>query len=191
MIDRQQRIHGQRPGVQNGGLRTAVLIVATMTTALTAGIFVDWSITIMPGLNDVDDRTFVETFQSLDEAINNPLFIGVGFTGALLSTGLAVALYLRPERRPVLIWVGAAMVCYLIVCVITIGVHEPLNETIRTARLDGNTDFAALRAELDETMWTTWNSVRAVASVIGFGCLAWALVIHRQFGQIPSRRTTR
>lgn len=180
----------QRTG--NGVFRTVVLILATMTTGLLAGFFVNWSNVVMPGLSNVDDRTFVVAFQELDAAITNPLFLGVGYMGALLFTGLAVVLHLRAGQRPVLVWAGAALVCCLVVYGITFGVHEPLNEKLRTATEPGSTaDFAALRAQLDETMWTAWNTVRAVAATIGFGCLTWALVIHRGLGQTTSRPTDR
>lgn len=166
------------------GRRTALLIFATMTTGLTAGVFADWSNTIMPGLSNVDDHTFVATFQALDTAITNPLFLGLGLTGGLLSTALAFVLYLRGEQRAqraVAAWLGAALLCHVLVLAITFGVHEPLNVTIRTAGDPGTiTDLAAVRAELDEAMWTTWNTVRALVATIGFGCLTWVLVIHRR-----------
>ena len=180
---------GQQP-IDGGALRTGVLIAATMTTGLTAGVFADWSNTIMPGLNDVDDRTFVTTFRALDAAITNPLFLGVGFMGSLLLAALSAALHLRAQQRPVLVWTGAALVCCLLVFGITFGVHEPLNEDLRTAgELESNADFAAARAQLDEAMWTAWNTVRAVASTIAFGCLTWALVIHRRPGRTAGPRT--
>jgi uncharacterized membrane protein len=169
--------------IGSGVVRTGILILATLTTGLTAGVFVDWSNAIMPGLSSVDDRTFVAAFRALDASITNPLFLGVGFMGALLFTGLSAALHLRAEQRPVLMWIGAALVCYLAVFVITFGVHEPLNEKLRTAgEPASDAEFAAARALLDEAMWTAWNTVRAVASTIAFGCLTWALVIHRRRG---------
>lgn len=178
---------GQRRG-ESGVLRTGVLIMATMTTGLTAGVFADWSNAIMPGLSNVDDRTFVAAFQAFDAAILNPLFVGVGFTGALLLTGLSAVLHVRKEWRAVLVWVGAALAFSLVVPVITFGVHEPLNETIRTAGAPASdADFAAVRTQLDEARWTAWNTVRAVASTVAFGCLTWSLVIHRRIGEATGR----
>lgn len=168
------------------------MILATMTTGLLAGVFVDWSNTIMPGLSDVDDRTFVAAFRALDAAITNPLFLGVGFTGSLLFTGLAVALQLRSGQRTLLMWLGAALVCCVVVSAITFGVHEPLNEKLRTAtEPGGNAGPAAVRAQLDETMWTAWNTVRALASTIAFGCLTWTLVLHRGPGRPTGRPSER
>jgi uncharacterized membrane protein len=164
---------------ETGVLRTGVLLAATMTTGLMAGVFANWSNAIMPGLNNVDDRTFVTAFRALDAAITNPLFLG-GFTGAMLLIALSATLHHRVEHRPVLWWVGAALLCYLAVLVTTFGVNEPLNEHFRTGGESGaGADFAAVRAQLDEARWTAWNTARALASTIAFGCLGWALVIHR------------
>ncbi|MFD3698836.1 DUF1772 domain-containing protein [Streptomyces sp. NPDC058646] len=166
-------------------------MAATMTTGLLAGFFVNWSNAVMPGLRNVDDRTFVEAFRALDAAITNPLFLGVGFMGTLLFTGLSVVLHLRAGQRPVLMWAGAALVCCLVVFAITFGIHEPLNEKIRTATAsDSGAALTAVRAQLDEATWTTWNTVRAVAATIGFGCLAWTLVIRRGLGQEAANRST-
>ena len=44
-------------------LREAVLIAATLTTGLMAGVFGIYSNAIMPGLRRTDDRTFVASFQ--------------------------------------------------------------------------------------------------------------------------------
>lgn len=167
------------------GLRAGILVGATLTTGLVAGVFVDWSNTIMPGLSDVDDRTFVASFRALDAAITNPLFLGVEFTGALVLTGLAAVLHRRREHRLVLMWVGGALIATLVAWGVTFGVNEPLNEKLRTAgTLQSDADFAAARAVLDEAKWTAWNTVRAVASTVAFGCLAGALVVHRRIGRV-------
>ncbi|WUI04247.1 DUF1772 domain-containing protein [Spirillospora sp. NBC_00431] len=180
----RRRGAADRPRRSGGGaLRTTSLIIATVTTGLTAGVFTDWSNTIMPGLHDVDDRTFVMAFRALNEAIENPLFVGVEFTGALLFIGLSAALHLRPGRRRVLLWVGAALAFYLVTNVVTVGVHFPLNDKIMEGEPHSDADFAAARAQLDEAKWTAWNTVRAVSTTLAFGCLTWALAIHRRHGE--------
>lgn len=168
-------------------LRTFVLILTTMTTGMLAGIFVHWSNTVMRGLKGVDDRTFVESFRSLDDAINNPLFLG-GFTCALLLIVLAAALSLGADQRAVLVWVGIALVLYLVACVITFGVHLPLNEEAHAGDgANGNVDYAAIRAQVDEATWTAWNTVRALAVTGTFGCLMWALVLVNRHSPTSSR----
>ena len=166
--------------MSNDTLRTGALVLATVTTGLTAGVFVDWSNTIMPGLGDVDDRAFVTSFKALDAAISNPLFLGVELTGSLVLTGVAAVLHRHPAHRPVLVWVGAALAGTVVVWSVTLGINEPLNEKLRTAPLHDDADFAAARALLDEARWTAWNTVRAVASTAALGCLAGALAVRRR-----------
>lgn len=162
-------------------LRTATLLLATLTTGLTAGVYTDWSNTVMPGLGDVDDRTFVTAFQSLDAAIANPLFLGVEFTGSLLLIASALVLHLRSGERAAVVWLSVALAAYLVSVVITMGVNEPLNQQLRSVtELGTDADFAAARALLDEARWTAWNTARALATLIAFGGLAWTLVLHRR-----------
>src|SRR5215475_509368 len=91
--------------------RVVVLIAATMTVGLVAGVFALYAHTIMPGLRRTDDRTFVGAFQSMDRAIINPWFMAC-FLGALVLTGLAVGLHFDADSRPVLPWVASAFVLY-------------------------------------------------------------------------------
>ena len=65
------------------------------------------------------------------------------------------------------------------VVVITLAVNVPLNDQIKAAGTpDQIADLAAVREQFNEATWVRWNLVRAVASTIGFGCLAWALVLY-------------
>jgi uncharacterized membrane protein len=77
-------------------LREVVLLAATLTMGLMAGVFGIWSNAIMPGLRRTDDRTFVAAFQSIDRAIINPAFM-LTFLGPLASTALAAFLHLTGE----------------------------------------------------------------------------------------------
>jgi uncharacterized membrane protein len=157
-------------------VREVVLIAATMTMGLMAGVFGIYSNAIMPGLRRTDDRTFVAAFQSIDRAIINPAFM-VTFIGALALTALAALLHLTGDRRPMLPWIGAAFVLYLFVFVITIGVNVPRNNEIKTAGdIERMADPHGARERFDEDRWVRWNHVRAFASAAAFGLLAWALV---------------
>jgi uncharacterized membrane protein len=164
-------------------LRGVTLIAATMTMGLMAGVFGLYAHTIMPGLGRANDRTFVGAFQSIDKAIINPLFLGT-FLGALVLTGLAVALHLGEDGRSVLPFAVAALVLYLAIFVVTLAVNVPLNDGLKAAGdPDRIADLAAVRERFDEARWVRWNIARAVASTAAFGCLAWALVL---YGRIPT-----
>jgi uncharacterized membrane protein len=141
-----------------------------------AGVFGIYGNAIMPGLRRTDDRTFVTAFQSIDRAIINPVFM-VTFFGALALTASAALIHLTGDQRPTLPWIGAALVLYLFVFVITIGVNVPRNNEIKAAGdVDRMTDLHGLRERFDEARWVRWNHLRTFASTVAFGLLAWALV---------------
>jgi len=172
-------------------LRLATLFAATLATGLVAGVFALYAHTIMPGLGDTDDRTFVGAFQAIDRAIINPLFL-LTFFGALVLTGVAGLLHLRGDARAVLPWVAVAFALYLVAFVITMAVNVPLNDAIKAAGdPDRIADLAAVRADFHEGRWVAWNVVRTVLSTAAFGCLAWALVVGgRAAGEAAATGTT-
>lgn len=157
-------------------LREVVLIAATMTMGLMAGVFGIYGNAIMPGLCRTDDRTFVAAFQSIDRAIINPAFMAT-FFGALALPALAALLHLTGEGRLLLPWIAAALGLYLFVFVITIGVNVPRNNEIKAAGdIDQMADPHGVRERFDEVRWVRWNHVRTFASTVAFGLLAWVLV---------------
>jgi len=155
-----------------------VLVLATMTTGVMAGVFGVYANSIMPGLGKTDDRTFVGAFQQLDRAIINPLFMTF-FFGALILTGLAGALHLGAAGRRALPWIVIAFVLYLVVVIITMAVNVPLNDAIKAAGApDSISDLAQVRRDFNEGRWTAFNWVRVVFSIASFALLCVALLRH-------------
>jgi uncharacterized membrane protein len=156
-------------------LRAVVLVLATISMGLMAGVFGLYSHTVMPGLRRTDDRTFVGAFQAMDRAIGNPWFLVGGFMGALVLTLAATGLHIGVA--PVLPWTVAALVLYLAVFAITMRVNVPLNNGIKAAGdPDTIADLAGVRKRFDEPRWARWNLVRTLASTVAFACLAVALL---------------
>lgn len=154
-------------------LQAVALVAATVTMGMMAGVFFIFTVAIMPGLGRADDRTFVGAFQVIDRAIINPLFLFC-FLGALVFTGLAGLLHLPADARPVLPWIVAAFLLYVVVFVITMRINVPLNDEIKAAGdPDEIPDLAAVRGRM-EARWVRWNLVRTVLSVPAFALLAWA-----------------
>jgi uncharacterized membrane protein len=156
-------------------LREAVLIAATLTTGLMAGVFGIYSNAIMPGLRRTDDRTFVAAFQSIERAIINPAFMAT-FLGALVLTAVAALLHLG-DSRLLLPWIVAALILYFVVFVVTIRVNVPRNNEIKAAGdVDRTADLHGVRERFGEARWIRWNQLRAFASILAFGLLSWALI---------------
>lgn len=159
-------------------IRTAALILATLSTGLTAGVFGLYAHTVMPALAKTDDRTFVGSFQAMDRAILNPWFVGFGFTGSLVFSAAAVVTQIGHDP---LGWTIAALVLYLIAFVITPAVHLPRNDALKAAGdPDTIADLAKVRRDFDEARWRRWNTVRAWTSTFAFAALCWALVLQGQ-----------
>jgi uncharacterized membrane protein len=157
-------------------LRPVLLLGATITVGLMAGVFALFAHTIMPGLKNTGDHTFVAAFQSIDRAIINPWFMAGGFVGAALFTIAAAATNIGRTALP---WILAALGLYVISVVITFTVNVPLNDTMKAAgNPDHIRDLAGVRERFHETRWAAWNLVRVATTTSAFGCLAWALVLY-------------
>ncbi|MGV9267963.1 anthrone oxygenase family protein [Kitasatospora sp. NPDC003701] len=157
--------------------RVIALVAATITTGLSAGLFYAYACSVMPGLRGTEDRTFIDVMQRINVAILNGWFL-FGFVGALLCTGVAVALHLPSDGQHVLPAVVAALVCYTAALVVTRKINIPLNDALAAAGEPGRIpDPAAVRGRF-EARWVRWNVARALLCTAALGCLCWALVLH-------------
>jgi uncharacterized membrane protein len=162
-------------------LRTLTLMAATLTMGLVTGVFALYAHTIMPGLKQTDDRTFVGSFQAIDRAIINPWFIGGSFLAALAFTAAATIVN-RGERA--FTWAAVALVAYAVVVVITGVVHVPLNNALKAAGDAASiSKIAEVRVRFNEARWATFNVLRTLASCLAFASLTWALVVHGRTGR--------
>ncbi|MCX4870565.1 MULTISPECIES: anthrone oxygenase family protein [Streptomyces] len=158
-------------------LQTGVLIAATVSTGLMAGLFAAFAYAVMPGLAKSSDHTLVEAMQSINKAILNPVFM-LPFMGAIPLLGLAVVLAWRGHGRSVLPWLIAALVLYLVAFMVTSGVNVPLNDQLARAGDPAHAgQLAATRADFEDK-WVLWNVVRALLHTAAFACLAWALFVY-------------
>jgi uncharacterized membrane protein len=163
----------------NGTYQTGsdlVLVGATVTTGLIAGLFFAFACAVMPGLGRAGDRTFVEAMQRINVAILNGWF-ALAFGGALVLALASAALHLRADNRAGLAWIIAAVVLYVAMLAITFAVNVPLNDQLEAAGAPDRVPGLAAVREHFETAWVRWNIARALISAAALACLAWALVL--------------
>ncbi|MVO84804.1 DUF1772 domain-containing protein [Streptomyces sp. p1417] len=155
---------------------TGVLLgAAAVTTGLSAGTFYTFACAVMPGLARGTDRTYIESMQHMNAAIENPVFF-LSFLGAPLLTA-AAAWRLRGSGGPATRWVLAALGAYSVAFVLTVAVNIPLNERLADAGDPARIgDPAAVRADFEDP-WVAWNAVRALLTTLAFGFLVRALVL--------------
>ena len=150
-----------------------VLLLATLTTGLIAGLFAAFSYAVMPALGRADTRTLVITMQRVNQSILNPLFLFL-FFGALVFTVIAGILVWNSSDRAALPWIAAGLVFYVATLAITVAGHVPLNLMLDQAGdPDQIADLAALR-ERFEASWVRLNHVRSVTSTLACASLIWA-----------------
>ena len=113
---------------------TIVLILATLTSGLVAGVYAFYAHTVMPGLGRAGDRTFVAGFQALDRAIVNPWFMVSAFLGAPVLAAVAALLHLSEAALGVLLWVVVSLVLDLVTVGIMVGINVPANNRLKGGR---------------------------------------------------------
>jgi uncharacterized membrane protein len=148
-------------------LDRTVLVAATVTSGLLAGLFYAYSVSVMRGLARTADGTFVESMRQINVAILNGWF-ALGFVGAPLLTALALVVHLDGAE---LAWIALALVSALFTLAITLTVNVPLNDELASVD-EGDPGVARGRFE---GRWVRWNLARTISSTTAFGCLVLAL----------------
>lgn len=165
-------------------VRAVTLVAATLAAGLFAGLFYTFAVSVMIGLRQVDDRTFVGAMQQINVGILNGWFFII-FLGTPVLAALAVMLHLSAGHRHALPWVAAGFVLAAATFIITVAVNVPLNNALAAAgEPDQITDLAAVRASF-EAAWVRWNVARAVTSTAAFGCLTYALLLYNRAPVAP------
>ena len=89
---RERRLDAARRSWSAMSGTDVVLVLATTTVGITAGVMFCYWIGVMPGLHGLTDREFIQAFQLIDRKVVNPLFVLVSFLGGgallLAATGL-------------------------------------------------------------------------------------------------------
>ncbi len=65
-------------------MKSTILFFAIITTALSAGLFYAWSISVIPGLKNIPSKSYLEAVQSINRAILNPGFFIIFFGSLIL-----------------------------------------------------------------------------------------------------------
>ena len=143
-------------------VRELAVAADLVTTGLMAGIYLAFSIAVMPGLARRDDRTYVEAMRGMNAAILNGWFFVV-FVGPL-PLGV-VAVVTRLPDHDSLGWTILALALYAVTLVVTGVANVPLNN-----RLDSTEPLEEARA-LFERSWVRWNVVRTVVCLASFVAL--------------------
>lgn len=161
-------------------LNTVALIVTTILVGLTAGLCFTWSNAVTPGIGRLDDLAFLQSFQSMNRAIINPIFLFV-FFGPFF--GHLINIYLNKNSDALSFWMLVCAACFFIfgVVAVTIFKNIPLNEMLDKTMLTtaSKEELFELRKKFEHP-WNYWHMIRTISSTISFVLLLISITIWRQ-----------
>ncbi|MFC6101860.1 anthrone oxygenase family protein [Olivibacter domesticus] len=150
-----------------------------LSTALIAGLFFNWSNTIMPGLKQLSTRSFLEAMQSLNRIILNPSFLVTFLVPVAL---LPLSCYFQFKESVGLRFYFLLLACILYifgVFLVTMVVNVPINDSLDKLDILNANDNDLLHQRLQfEKRWIPFNSIRAICAFLSLLCLIIAKIEH-------------
>ena len=146
---------------------TISLYAALVTTGLMAGVYLAFSIAVLPGIARTDDDTFVASMRGMNAAILNPVF-GLVFGGPLVFGVVAIATRL-PDGDDISSIAARA----LALCRDARDHRRGERAAEQPARQHRAT--ARRRGPCSRRRWVRWNVVRTVLCTLAFVEFALAL----------------
>ena len=157
------------------GLQDLFLLASALLCTLCFGFVLLFTIVVMPGLEELDNGSFLQAFQVIDGVIQRGqpifVFVWIGSIAALLGTlGLTLSLPSHNDSTVVLFLLVPATIAYIVGQVTTFTINIPLNNRVQTLNIPLTDDMSrALERERFERMWNFSNQVRTV--LFGFASL--------------------
>lgn len=141
-----------------------ILIIATVLSALMAGLFFAWSCSVMPGFARLKDREFITAMQACNRAIQNPIFFAA-FFGAPVLLAVAAAQHYDSPRFAYLL---AAFLSYALgVFGVTVAGNVPLNNALDRFKLESAADEETSQQRQNfENRWNNLNTIRTICATL-------------------------
>lgn len=150
------------------------LFAVTLLVGLTAGLCFTWGNAVTPGIGQLDDLGYLQSFQKMNRSIENPLFFVV-FIGSFF-VGIA-AVFGNRGISPTHFWLvlTAIVIYFLGVVLVTVLGNVPLNQILDMTDLTNSSleELKALR-ERFENPWNRFHTIRVVTSILSFAVLLMA-----------------
>lgn len=144
-----------------------ILLLAAISNALMAGVFYSYSCSVVLGLGRLSDTEYIAAMQSINGAIQNPLFF-ITFFGTLILLPFSTYLnYLHPIPLRFWLLLTATIVYFSGAFGVTVFGNIPLNNALEKFNyLDSSKEAISLQRTMFEVRWNNLNIVRAIASTI-------------------------
>ena len=154
------------------------LLLAAITSGLTAGLFWAFGYSVMRALRTVDDKTFVTVMNKINVVILNGWF-GFCFGGGLVLAVVAVIMVLVSRNAAAPGWAIASAVLFLVAVIVTSVINIPLNNALATAATTADPGTLAAARDRFEAPWNRANIIRAALHTAAFVAACIALLTYR------------
>jgi uncharacterized membrane protein len=158
-------------------IKNMLLLGSVILTGLSAGIFFAWSVSVIPGIKLTVNHTYLETMQSINREILNPVFYCV-FFGSLVLLSIA-SINEFHSNKVVFGLLLAAAITYMLGTVLVTGLgNVPLNDQLEALKL-AEIDVPQIEQfrKFYETNWNKLHLIRTLSAVCSFIIAAIALYV--------------
>jgi len=159
-------------------MKTIVFFLTVLLSALSTGFFFAWSVSVILGTKKVGHFTYLETMQSINREILNPVFFIV-FFGSLVALILNAGLQLND--KPVFWFALASAVIYLLgTFSITAFGNVPLNNELEALNINklSLSELEKFRIYY-EGRWNQFHKIRTIAGLMSFILLLLPIFIQK------------
>ena len=148
-------------------MQTILLTIATVFAGLMAGLFYAWSISVTPGIAQVNDQNYLQAFQSMNRAILNPAFFTAFMGQAVLLPLLSYLFYQSPIEGQFRYILGATLLYWVGCMAITMFGNVPLNETLEALQIDRlSPEQSSIFRKGFEQKWNRLNWIRTISTLL-------------------------
>ena len=150
---------------------------AILLTGLLAGLFYGYTCSVIKGLGNLQDEVYLQSFQSIDKAIQN-LYFFISFMGSLLVLPIATWLSYKNFGPATFHLLLSATLIYLVgVFGVTIFRNVPLNDQLAKFSISTSTtnEIAAMRKAFEKP-WNTYHTIRTIAALISFSLAILSII---------------
>ncbi|SHM55635.1 Uncharacterized membrane protein [Cyclobacterium lianum] len=149
-------------------IKTFSLIGSVILTGLSAGLFLAWSVSVIPGTKKLEDLTYLATMQSINRAILNPGFFLIFFGSLIL---LCFSFFSEFNHNKLTFWLLLfACTSYLIGTIGATGIgNVPLNDQLEALNLSKiSQNKMSVFRKYYETNWNRLHQIRTVFALVSF-----------------------
>jgi len=154
---------------------TALLWAAALGSGLIAGVYFAFSGFIMRALGNINTTQAIAAMNAINETILRSWFMPLFFGSSIISLCLIIVALVHWGEAGTELTLVAGVVYFIGMFVCTVVFNVPLNNSL--ARTDPDSDYAQLVWSRYLKIWTKWNHLRTVCSLVTCVLFIWLLSI--------------